>query len=55
MLIRPGPPPPPPRVSVIITAFDQAGFVGSAIESVLIQTLPDVEVVVVDDAAQRTG
>jgi GT2 family glycosyltransferase len=38
-------------VSVIIPAFNQAQYLGAAIDSVLGQTLPDVEVVIVDDGS----
>ncbi|RKH45029.1 glycosyltransferase family 2 protein [Corallococcus sicarius] len=40
-----------PRVSVVIPAFNVEGYLGAAIDSVLAQTLADVEVVVVDDGS----
>jgi GT2 family glycosyltransferase len=38
-----------PRVSVLMTAYNRAAFIGEAIESVLAQTFTDFELVVVDD------
>lgn len=40
-----------PKVSVIIAAFNAASYIGKAIESVLSQTLRDVELIVVDDGS----
>lgn len=40
-----------PTVSVLIAARDAAGFVGDAIGSALVQTLTDLEVIVVDDGS----
>lgn len=40
-----------PRVSVVIPAYNRAGAVRASVESVLRQTLPDLEVVAVDDAS----
>ena len=40
-----------PRVSVVIPTRDRPAMLRRAIESVLVQTMPDLEVVVVDDAS----
>lgn len=40
-----------PRVSVLLTAFNRERFIGPAIESVLVQTLTDFELLVVDDCS----
>ncbi len=43
-------------ISVIITAFNSAAYIGQAIESVLAQTLPADEVLVIDDgSSDSTG
>jgi len=39
------------RVSVILPVYDRAAYVGEAIESVLAQTLPADELIVVDDGS----
>ena len=41
----------PPSISVIIPAYNSAGCVGRAIDSVLAQTYPVLEVLVVDDGS----
>jgi len=40
-----------PRFSIVITSHNQAHFIAEAVSSVLSQTFPDKEVVVVDDAS----
>lgn len=40
-----------PLVSVIIATHNRANFVGKAIDSVLKQTAPDIEIIVVDDGS----
>jgi len=44
-------PPTRPRVSVILPLYNQARYVGAAIESVLDQTLTDWELVIIDDGS----
>lgn len=41
----------PPTFSAIIAAYQAAGFIGEAIESLLAQTLPPIEVIVCDDGS----
>ncbi len=43
--------PPKPSVSVLITCFNYAAYVGQAIESALDQTYPPSEIIVSDDAS----
>jgi glycosyltransferase involved in cell wall biosynthesis len=46
----------PPLITVIIGAFDAERYLGEAIESVLAQTHPNLELIVVDDGStDRTG
>jgi glycosyltransferase involved in cell wall biosynthesis len=40
-----------PRVTVIIPTYDRAAFVTRAIDSVLVQTYPSLDVIVVDDGS----
>lgn len=40
-----------PPIAVIIPVFDEAAYLSEALESVLVQTLPPTEIVVVDDGS----
>lgn len=40
-----------PRVSVLITAYNSADYIGEAIDSVLTQTMSDLELILVDDGS----
>ena len=48
---RPKPAHGTPRVSVIMATYNMGNYVGAAIESVLAQTVPDLELHVVDDGS----
>lgn len=41
----------PPMVSIIIATFNRANFIGKAIESVLDQTYPNFELIIIDDGS----
>lgn len=45
------PSPPPPRVSVILPTFNRARFIATSIQSVLDQTAPVHELLIVDDGS----
>ncbi len=40
-----------PKVSVVLTSYNHAPFIGEAIESVLAQTLADFELIIIDDVS----
>jgi glycosyltransferase involved in cell wall biosynthesis len=42
---------PAPLVSVLMTAYNRAPYIGSSIESVLVQTFTDFELLIVDDCS----
>ena len=41
----------PPEVSVVMTSYNYAHFIGAAIESVIAQSLPSWELIIVDDGS----
>jgi len=43
---------PAPAVSILTPAYDVAGYVGAAVDSVLAQSFPDWEMLVVDDGSR---
>jgi glycosyltransferase involved in cell wall biosynthesis len=46
---------PVPEISVIMTNYNRARFIKQAVESVLEQTLADIELIVVDDASRDSS
>lgn len=40
-----------PKISVVLPVYNGASFIGAAIDSVLVQTLPDWELLIVDDGS----
>jgi len=42
---------PPPLISVVIPAFNREAFLGEAIDSAIVQTYPNIEIIVVDDGS----
>lgn len=43
--------PRPPRVSIVVPCFNHAQFLGEAIDSILVQSFEDFEIIVVDDGS----
>ena len=41
-----------PSISVVVASFNYAGLIGGALDSLLSQTLPADEIIVVDDGSQ---
>ncbi|MGO9759451.1 MAG: glycosyltransferase, partial [Roseiarcus sp.] len=44
-----------PVVSVVVPVYQQQAFVAEAIESLLAQTLADIEIIAVDDGSTDNG
>lgn len=40
-----------PRISIVVPSYNQAGFVGETIESLIAQNYPDLEIIVIDGAS----
>jgi glycosyltransferase involved in cell wall biosynthesis len=40
-----------PRLAVVVPSYDTASYLGAAVRSLLAQTMPDLEVIVVDDGS----
>lgn len=43
--------PTPPKVSIILSVYNAEGTIRVAIDSVLLQTIPDIELIICDDAS----
>src|SRR3972149_9428311 len=43
-----------PKVSIVIPAYNHAQFVGEAVQSVLEQTFPDFELIIINDGSTDT-
>ena len=41
-----------PKVSVIVPVYNKAKYVGKCIESILAQTLSDIELIIVNDGSK---
>lgn len=50
--LRPGKPAHSPRVSLLVPARDEAGKIGTTVQSLLAQDYPDFEVLLLDDQSQ---